>query len=101
MILALINNKGGTAKTTTAVNLSAALATKRRRVLLVDLDDFSRLSATLGYGVGDLVLTAAARRISESIGPQHKVGRCGIDRFIVLLADATVEEGEVLLFMVD
>ncbi|MBU8871775.1 MAG: EAL domain-containing protein, partial [Gemmatimonadales bacterium] len=65
-------------------------------VLLVDLDDFSRLSATLGHGVGDLVLMAAARRISESIGPQDKVGRCGIDRFMVMLSDSTVAAGEII-----
>ena len=65
-------------------------------VLLVDLDDFSRLSATLGHGVGDLVLVAAARRIRESTGPGDKVGRCGTDRFVVMLADCTVAEGEIV-----
>ena len=65
-------------------------------ILLVDLDDFSRLSATMGHGVGDLVLVAAARRIGESVGSPDKVGRCGIDRFVVMLAESTVAEGEVV-----
>ncbi|MCX6340523.1 MAG: AAA family ATPase [Candidatus Aureabacteria bacterium] len=38
MILALINNKGGTGKTTSAVSLAAALAMKGNKALLVDLD---------------------------------------------------------------
>jgi len=46
--IALINQKGGVGKTTTAVNLAAALAEAGRRVVVVDLDPQANLTLHLG-----------------------------------------------------
>jgi chromosome partitioning protein len=60
-IVAIANQKGGVAKTTTSVNLAASLVATRRKVLLVDMDPQG--NATMGSGVDKQGLTHSSYHV--------------------------------------
>lgn len=71
--IAIINQKGGCGKTTTAINLSGVLARQGRRVLLADLDPQGHCAAGMGIpeqridlDIGDALMAAGQRTIDLS-----------------------------------
>jgi chromosome partitioning protein len=90
------NQKGGVGKTTTTVNLAAALAATRRRVLMVDMDPQG--NATMGSGIdkNSLDLSICDVLLGDAKASQALV-RCDLGGYDVLPANADLTAAEVQL----
>ncbi|MEQ8471617.1 MAG: ParA family protein [Marinoscillum sp.] len=92
MIIAIVNQKGGTAKTTTTVNLGKALALRGKRVLLVDADPQGSLSYSLG--VIQPEKTIADLLYNDAPFEEVMVSKEGMD---IIPSDVSLADAELVL----
>ncbi|WP_068255981.1 ParA family protein [Janibacter corallicola] len=96
-IIAMCNQKGGVGKTTTTINLGAALAEFGRRVLLVDFDPQGALSVGLGVPTHTLDTTIYDLLVSRGHDIHEIVQTTSIDGLDVAPANIDLSAAEVQL----
>lgn len=95
-IIAICNQKGGTGKTTTAINLSAYLALAGKKVLLIDLDP--QANATSGSGINKhSVLKSSYHLLLEEMDLKEILQPTGINNFFIAPSNLDLTGAEVEL----
>jgi chromosome partitioning protein len=96
-IIALCNQKGGVGKTTTTINLGAALAEEGQRVLLVDFDPQGALSVGLGVSTYELDMTVYNLLMQRGVTVEDIMIKTTVDGLHLLPSNIDLSAAEVQL----
>ena len=96
-IISLANQKGGVGKTTTTINLGAAMAELGKRVLLVDFDPQGALSVGLGINPMTVDMTVYNLLLDRTIEPEQAVLKTNVHGLEILPSNIDLSAAEIVL----
>jgi chromosome partitioning protein len=96
-VLSMCNQKGGVGKTTSTINLGAALAEAGRKVLLVDFDPQGALSVGLGFNPHEMDLTVYNLLTSREVAVGDVLVQTDVENLDLLPSNIDLSAAEVQL----
>ncbi len=95
-IITILNQKGGCGKTTTAVNLSAALATLGKRVLVIDMDPQANATTSLGIEKSEIETTIYSL-LTGDVDFTNAIIETGVENLYAIPSNISLSGAEIEL----